>query len=98
MRRTRDTAVVFVTHEINPILPCVDRVLYLAGGHHLIGPPREVMTTQSLSRLFGAHIEVVEVGGRLVIVGGEDHPHHHPHEDDVDADRLDAYLPDGRSA
>jgi zinc/manganese transport system ATP-binding protein len=98
MRRSRDTAVVFVTHEINPILPYVDRVLYLAGGHHLIGPPREVMTTQSLSRLFGTHIEVVEVGGRLVIVGGDDHPHHHPHEDDADEERLDAYLPDGRTA
>ncbi|WP_019158733.1 metal ABC transporter ATP-binding protein [Brevibacterium senegalense] len=98
MRRSRDTAVVFVTHEINPILPYVDRVLYLAGGHHLIGPPREVMTTQSLSRLFGAHIEVVEVGGRLVIVGGDDHPHHHPHVDDADEEHLDAYLPDGRNA
>lgn len=83
MRRTRDTAVVFVTHEINPILPYVDRVLYLAGGHHRIGPTREVMTTESLSRLFGAHIEVVEVGGRLVVVGG-DEQHHHPHEADLD--------------
>lgn len=78
MRRTRDTAVVFVTHEINPILPYVDRVLYLAGGHHLIGPPREVMTSESLSRLYRSPIEVVDVGGRLVIVGGDDH---HPHHD-----------------
>ena len=78
MRRTRDTAVVFVTHEINPILPYVDRVLYLAGGHHLIGPPREVMTSESLSRLYRSPIEVVDVGGRLVIVGGDDHHPHHP--------------------
>lgn len=85
MRRTRDTAVVFVTHEINPILPYVDRVLYLAGGHHLIGPPREVMTSESLSRLYRSPIEVVEVGGRLVIVGGDDHhPHHDSVEDPVD--------------
>ena len=74
----------------------VDRVLYLAGGHHLIGPPREVMTTQSLSRLFGTHIEVVEVGGRLVIVGGEDH--HHPHEEDAIARHEAAVLAEGRDA
>src|SRR5699024_2569383 len=64
MRRARDTAVVFVTHEINPILPYVDRVLYLAGGHHLIGPPSEVMTTESLTRLFGGPIEETGQGLR----------------------------------
>lgn len=30
-RRARGTAVLFVTHELNPVLPLVDRVLYLAG-------------------------------------------------------------------
>ncbi|WP_198394548.1 metal ABC transporter ATP-binding protein [Brevibacterium yomogidense] len=93
MRRTRDTAVVFVTHEINPILPYVDRVLYLAGGHHLMGPPREVMTTESLSRLFGTHIEVVEVGGRLVIVGSDDQPHHPSAEDPHDDHSGHGFLP-----
>src|SRR6185312_11887655 len=31
-RRATGTAVVFVTHDVNPILGMVDRVLYLAGG------------------------------------------------------------------
>jgi len=88
VRRARDTAVVFVTHEINPILPYVDRVLYLAGGHHLIGPPSEVMTTESLTRLFGSPIEVVEVGGRLVIVGGDDQPHHQSPDDPLEDPHL----------
>lgn len=81
-RRERDTAVLFVTHEINPIMPYVDRVLYLAGGHFLIGPPSEVMTSEALSELFGTRVEVVEVGGRLVIAGGG-HNHHHPFEREV---------------
>ena len=38
-RREHDTAVVFVTHEINPVLDLVDRVLYIAAGGHRIGPP-----------------------------------------------------------
>ena len=36
-RREAGTAVVFVTHEINPILPLVDRVLYLVDGRFRIG-------------------------------------------------------------
>ena len=36
-RRSTDTAVVFVTHEINPVLPLVDRVLYLVDGRFRIG-------------------------------------------------------------
>src|SRR4029077_9817569 len=43
-RREAGTAVVFVTHEINPILPYVDRVLYLAGGRCAVGTPDEVLT------------------------------------------------------
>ena len=74
-RRSANTAVVFVTHEINPVLPHVDRVLYLVGGQFRIGPPDEVMTTETLSELYGSDIEVIRVGGRLLVVGGE-YSHH----------------------
>ncbi|MFI1936004.1 metal ABC transporter ATP-binding protein [Streptomyces purpureus] len=78
-RRTAGTAVVFVTHEINPVLGLVDRVLYLARGGHRIGPPDEVMTTSALSRLYGTHVDVVRVHGRIVVVGAPDAvPVHHP--------------------
>lgn len=63
------TAVVFVTHEINPILEHVDRVLYLAGGRFTVGTPAEVMTTKVLSRLYGTHVEVLHSKGRIVVVG-----------------------------
>ncbi|GAA1479603.1 metal ABC transporter ATP-binding protein [Gordonia sinesedis] len=75
-RRSADTAVVFVTHEINPILPYVDRVLYLVGGRFRIGAPDEVMTTATLSELYGSDVEVLTVRDRLVIIGG-DHDSHH---------------------
>ena len=48
-RRAEGTAVLFVTHEINPVLPYVDRVLYLADGRFRIGSVDEVMTSRSLS-------------------------------------------------
>ncbi|OIV37661.1 ABC transporter ATP-binding protein [Mangrovactinospora gilvigrisea] len=70
-RRRRGTAVVFVTHEINPVLGVVDRVLYLAGGRFRVGPPDEVLTSPVLSELYGARIEVVRAGGRVIVAGAE---------------------------
>jgi zinc/manganese transport system ATP-binding protein len=75
-RRAAGTAVVFVTHEINPILPFVDRVLYLAGGRWAAGPVNEVMTSERLSALYGVAIDVLQVRGRFVVVGATDEHHH----------------------
>lgn len=71
-RRTHDTAVLFVTHEINPILPLVDRVLYLVDGRFRIGTPDEVMTSAVLSELYRTQVDVLRVRGRLVVVGTGD--------------------------
>ncbi len=71
-RREHDTAVLFVTHEINPILPLVDRVVYIVDGRFRIGTPEDVMTTEVLSELYGTEVEVLIVRGRLVVVGTGD--------------------------
>jgi zinc/manganese transport system ATP-binding protein len=80
-RREHGTAVVFVTHEINPVLELVDRVLYIVDGEHRLGTPQEVMTSANLSELYGTPVDVLEVRGRIVVVGAPDHPagpsHHH---------------------
>jgi zinc/manganese transport system ATP-binding protein len=79
-RREHDTAIVFVTHEINPILPYVDRVLYLAGGRFRIGTVEEVMTSQTLSSLYGMQVEVLRSGDRIIVAGVPDmHAHSHDH-------------------
>jgi zinc/manganese transport system ATP-binding protein len=75
-RRAAGTAVLFVTHEINPVLPLVDRVLYLVNGRFRIGPPEEVMTSEVLSELYRTRVDVLRVRGRLVVVGAEDHGEH----------------------
>jgi zinc/manganese transport system ATP-binding protein len=75
-RRAAGTAVLFVTHEINPVLPLVDRVLYLVDGRFRIGPPQEVMTSEVLSELYRTQVDVLRVRGRLVVVGAEDHAEH----------------------
>jgi zinc/manganese transport system ATP-binding protein len=76
-RRAHDTAVVFVTHEINPILGVVDRVLYLAGGRFRTGTPEQVMTSAVLSDLYGSPVDVIRAHDRLVVVGAPDEVVHH---------------------
>jgi zinc/manganese transport system ATP-binding protein len=82
-RRDHGTAVLFVTHEINPVLPLVDQVLYIINGRFRLGTPDDVMTSDVLSELYGAEIEVIRRGDRIVVLGAssEGSPHHH-HEDD----------------
>ncbi|PVY98014.1 metal ABC transporter ATP-binding protein [Actinomycetospora cinnamomea] len=76
-RRDHGTAVLFVTHEINPVLPVVDRVLYLVDGRFRIGTPDEVMTSETLSELYQAPVDVVRVRDRILVVGHEDSVVHH---------------------
>lgn len=80
-RRAAGTAVVFVTHEINPVLSMVDRVLYLVNGEFRIGPPAEVMTSAVLSELYGTPIDVLRAGDRIVVLGTDHHDHHADHHE-----------------
>jgi zinc/manganese transport system ATP-binding protein len=68
-RRARHTAVVFVTHEINPVLPFTDRVLYIAGGRARLGTPAEVLCSECLSELHGRPVEVISGRHGIAIVG-----------------------------
>jgi len=67
--RSREVAVLFVTHDVNPLLSDLDRVLYLAEGKAALGTAEEVITTETLSALYGAPVDVVKTGGRLFVVG-----------------------------
>jgi zinc/manganese transport system ATP-binding protein len=76
--RDRGVGVLLVAHDINPLLPYLDRVIYLAGGRALVGPVNEVVTSARLSSLHGLPVEVLRASdGRLVVVGAPDPPVHH---------------------
>ncbi|MGE2731159.1 metal ABC transporter ATP-binding protein [Mycolicibacterium vaccae] len=79
-RREAGTAVLFVTHEVDPVLPYVDRVIYLVDGRFRVGSVEEVMTSETLSELYRADIEVIKVGHRYIVVG-EESQYHHDHHD-----------------
>jgi zinc/manganese transport system ATP-binding protein len=70
--------VLLVAHDVNPLLPYIDRVIYFAAGAALTGPVEEVVNTDSLTRLYGVPIEVLRTArGRLVVVGQPEPPAHH---------------------
>ena len=81
--REQGVTVLLVAHDVNPILPYLDRVVYFAAGGGVEGTPREVITGPTLSRLYGVPVEVLETSdGRLVVVGTPEPPaHHHPRHD-----------------
>ncbi len=62
--------VMFSSHEINPLMGAIDRVLYLGHGAAAIGTVDEVITGPVLSRLYNAPIEVHRVGGRVFVMSG----------------------------
>ena len=68
-RHAAGTAVLFVTHEINPVRNYVDRVLYLVDGHFRIGTIDEVMTSDTLSQLYRTQVDVVRIRDQYVVVG-----------------------------
>lgn len=70
------TAVVFVTHDINPVLDMVDTVLYLAAGRFTSGAPEDVLRSDVLSELYGTDVEVIHTGNRVFVAGVPEFPHH----------------------
>ncbi|MDP9233293.1 MAG: metal ABC transporter ATP-binding protein [Actinomycetota bacterium] len=67
-RKNSGALVIVVTHDINPVRSFVDQVLYLAAEGWAVGPASEVITSESLTRLYGIPVEVLEVRGRVVVV------------------------------
>lgn len=80
-------AVLFCSHELNPLLGAIDRILYLGNGQAALGTVGEVITGPVLSRLYGSSIEVVRLGERIFVMSGEhevekEHHRHEHHEHD----------------
>jgi zinc/manganese transport system ATP-binding protein len=67
-----------VAHDVNPILPYLDQVIYLAAGAAVAGTPQQVITSETLSALYGSDVEVLSASdGRLVVVGQPEAPAYH---------------------
>lgn len=80
-RREHGTSVLFVTHEINPILSVTDLILYMMDGEFRVGTPDEVMRSEVLTELYKSPVEVIRRPGQIVVLGAETaaEAHHHDH-------------------
>jgi zinc/manganese transport system ATP-binding protein len=83
--KEQQVAVLISAHEMNPLLPVMDRVVYLAAGRAASGPADEIVRTEVLSELYGHHVDVLHVHGRVIVVAGRgDDPHTPPGPDGTD--------------
>jgi zinc/manganese transport system ATP-binding protein len=55
-------------HDMNPLLSTMDRIVYLANGRAATGTTAEVVRTEVLSALYGHHIDVIRVHGRVLVI------------------------------
>jgi zinc/manganese transport system ATP-binding protein len=93
LSRQLGLTVLFSAHELNQVLPAIDRVLYLGNKQAALGRVDEVVTPEVMSRLYGAPIEVIRAAGRIFVLSNgheiehvhHDHPHHDHHPADADA-------------
>jgi len=68
--REQHIAVLISAHDMNPLLPFMDRIVYLAAGRAATGTTGEVVRTDVLSELYGQHVDVIRVHDRILVVAG----------------------------
>ena len=72
--RTRNVTALLIAHNINPLLPHLDKVMYVANGRIATGKPSEVLTSETLTALYGIQVEVLrDPHGNVAIIGVEEH-------------------------
>ncbi len=63
-------AIFLSAHEMNPLLPVMDRIVYLAEGRAASGTTAEVVRDDVLSALYGHEVHVHVLHGRILVVAG----------------------------
>ncbi len=71
LTKIQGITILLVAHDINPLLPVVDKVLFLANGHSVIGGVDEVITSKTLSELYNTEVEVIKAKNRMFVFGAE---------------------------
>jgi zinc/manganese transport system ATP-binding protein len=69
--KQQQIAVLISAHEMNPLLPVMDRIVYMAGGRAASGTTAEVVQPDVLSKLYGQHVDVIHIHDRILVVAGQ---------------------------
>jgi zinc/manganese transport system ATP-binding protein len=70
LAREQEIAILLSAHDMNPLLPVMDRIVYVANGKVATGSTDEVVTSEGLTQLYGHPVDVLRVRGRVVVVAG----------------------------
>jgi len=92
LARAERVAVLLSAHDMNPLMPVMDRIVYVAAGRVAVGSTDEVVQPEVLSRLYGQHVDVIRVHGRVLVVAAP------AGVDDAQAAAEDAYGGDTEHA
>lgn len=77
---SRRITILLIAHNINPLLPVLDRAVYVANNHVAVGETGAVFNSAALSKLYNSPVEVLrDSRGRLAVIGAEEGAHHHQH-------------------
>ena len=69
----RGLTTLYVTHDINEVLPCVDKVLYINRTVRAFGSCAQVLSLETLESLYGGRVIFAEDGGRRYVIVGDSH-------------------------
>jgi zinc/manganese transport system ATP-binding protein len=70
-------AVILIAHDINPLLQHIKRLIYIVNGQVATGKVSDIVTSDGLSKLYGASVEVLhDSKGRIAVLGTEEAAHH----------------------
>jgi zinc/manganese transport system ATP-binding protein len=71
--RDHEVAILLSAHEMNALLPAIDRIVYLTAGRAASGTTEEVVRSEVLSKLYGHHVDVLKLHGRVLVVAEPGH-------------------------
>ncbi len=75
--RTRNVTALMIAHNINPLLPAIDLVIYIANQKVMVGKPEDILTSSSLTSLYGTPVEVLhDQKGNVAVIGVDEYQHH----------------------
>jgi zinc/manganese transport system ATP-binding protein len=92
LARADGVAVLLSAHDMNPLMPVMDRIIYVAAGRVAVGRTDEVVQPEVLSRLYGQHVDVIRVHGRVLVVADAEGVHEGGAEEPLVADAKHASV------
>lgn len=72
LAKERNIAILISSHDMNPLVNVMDRIIYIANGQVATGSTSDVVTSEVLSGLYGHHVDVIRLHNRVVVLAGED--------------------------